>query len=113
MLIKAQGIRKSFGTLEVLKGGASASQAKERALDLLEEVGLQKTPLQSQKWWSECIKKPGTSKGSWFFVRMVRVELTRANAHYPLKVACLPFHHIRSCFGTAKISQILKIAKFF
>lgn len=29
------------------------------------------------------------------FVRMVRVELTRANAHYPLKVACLPFHHIR------------------
>ena len=32
------------------------------------------------------------------FVRMVRVELTQANAHYPLKVACLPFHHIRiSC----------------
>lgn len=30
-----------------------------------------------------------------FFVRMVRVELTRTNAHYPLKVACLPFHHIR------------------
>ena len=75
MIIKAQGIRKSFGTLEVLKGvdvevskgevvavvgasgagkstllqilgtlstpgGASASQAKERALNLLEEVGL-------------------------------------------------------------------------
>ena len=30
-----------------------------------------------------------------FFVRMVRLELTQANAHYPLKVACLPFHHIR------------------
>ena len=58
-------------------------------------------------------KKPGASKGPWFFVRMVRVELTRANAHYPLKVACLPFHHIRSCFGIAKIRQFLKIAKFF
>lgn len=23
----------------------------------------------------------------------MRFELTRANAHYPLKVACLPFHH--------------------
>ena len=30
-----------------------------------------------------------------FSVRMVRLELTQANAHYPLKVACLPFHHIR------------------
>ena len=44
-------------------------------------------------------------------VRMVRVELTRANAHYPLKVACLPFHHIR--FGTAKINQVFESAKFF
>ncbi len=31
-----------------------------------------------------------------FFVRMMRLELIQANAHYPLKVACLPFHHIRS-----------------
>ena len=29
------------------------------------------------------------------FVRRMRVELTRACAHYPLKVACLPFHHLR------------------
>ena len=28
-------------------------------------------------------------------VRTVRLELTQANAHYPLKVACLPFHHVR------------------
>ena len=28
-------------------------------------------------------------------VRRMRVELTRACAHYPLKVACLPFHHLR------------------
>ncbi len=26
---------------------------------------------------------------------MMRLELIQANAHYPLKVACLPFHHIR------------------
>ena len=44
-------------------------------------------------------------------VRMVRLELTQANAHYPLKVACLPFHHIRS--GTAKIEIILIIHKLF
>ena len=25
----------------------------------------------------------------------MRVELTRASAHYPLKVACIPFHHYR------------------
>ena len=28
------------------------------------------------------------------FVSRVRVELTRANAHYPLKVARLPFRHL-------------------
>ena len=39
------------------------------------------------------------------FVRMVRVELTQANAHYPLKVACLPFHHIRiSCENQVSLS---------
>lgn len=26
-------------------------------------------------------------------VQSMRFELTRAYAHYPLKVACLPFHH--------------------
>ena len=36
------------------------------------------------------------------FVRMVRLELTQANAHYPLKVACLPFHHIRITLGLQK-----------
>ena len=28
------------------------------------------------------------------FVSRMRVELTRANAHYPLKVARLPFRHL-------------------
>ena len=32
-------------------------------------------------------------------VRMMRLELIQANAHYPLKVACLPFHHIRITLG--------------
>lgn len=46
-----------------------------------------------------CKQKNGAAEfQSLRFVRMVRVELTQANAHYPLKVACLPFHHIRiSC----------------
>ena len=34
-----------------------------------------------------------------------KLELTQANAHYPLKVACLPFHHNR--FGTANICTFL------
>ena len=40
-------------------------------------------------------RKPSVIQITSFFVRMVRLELTQANAHYPLKVACLPFHHIR------------------
>ena len=32
---------------------------------------------------------------SFAWVRMARVELAQAYAHHPLKVACLPFHHIR------------------
>ena len=28
-------------------------------------------------------------------VRTMRFELTRESSHYPLKVACLPFHHVR------------------
>ncbi len=30
-------------------------------------------------------------------VRLAGVEPARAYAHYPLKVACLPFHHNRIC----------------
>ena len=40
-------------------------------------------------------RKPSVIQITSFSVRMVRLELTQANAHYPLKVACLPFHHIR------------------
>ena len=47
------------------------------------------------------LKKEAAVAGC-LLVRMVRVELTRAIAHYPLKVACLPFHHIRSLFWDCK-----------
>ena len=40
-------------------------------------------------------KKRPAHEESVFCVRVRRVELPRANAHHPLKVACLPFHHIR------------------
>ena len=37
------------------------------------------------------------------FVRWARLELAQDYSHYPLKVACLPFHHHRFWIGTAKI----------
>ena len=43
-----------------------------------------------------------------FFVRTVRLELTQANAHYPLKVACLPFHHVRNTLGLQSYELKLK-----
>ena len=42
------------------------------------------------------------------FVRTVRLELTQANAHYPLKVACLPFHHVRNTLGLQSYELKLK-----
>ena len=39
-------------------------------------------------------------------VRWARLELAQDYSHYPLKVACLPFHHHRFvCFGIAKVRQ--------
>ena len=40
------------------------------------------------------------------FVRTMRLELIQANAHYPLKVACLPFHHVRNTLGLQRYAQI-------
>lgn len=50
-------------------------------------------------------------------VSEMRFELTRANAHYPLKVACLPISPPGHCspestFGSANIGTILRFAKF-
>ena len=39
-------------------------------------------------------KKNGSVSAS-VLVRWARLELAQAYAHYPLKVACLPFHHHR------------------
>ena len=47
-------------------------------------------------------------------VRWARLELAQDYSHYPLKVACLPFHHHRFfCFGIAKVRQNFKPANFF
>ena len=42
-------------------------------------------------------KTPNAKSSVWcsFLVRRMGLEPTRAYAHYPLKVACLPFHHLR------------------
>lgn len=53
----------------------------------------------------------------YLYVRRMRLELTRRNRHYPLKVACLPIsppgRHCRiSHFGCANIELIFEIAKF-
>ena len=50
-------------------------------------------------------------------VSEMRFELTRANAHYPLKVACLPISPPGHCspestFGSANIGTICEFAKF-
>ena len=48
-----------------------------------------------------------------FLVRWARLELAQDYSHYPLKVACLPFHHHRFCFGTANIRTNFISANFF
>ena len=57
--------------------------------------------------------KKTSSEEDVFFVRTVRLELTQANAHYPLKVACLPFHHVRNTLGLQSYELKLKNKIFF
>ena len=45
-------------------------------------------------------------------VRMARLELAQENSHYPLKVARLPFRHIRFDFGIANIRTYFELANF-
>ena len=43
------------------------------------------------------------------FVRTMRLELIQAyNAHYPLKVACLPFHHVRVLWDCKNMQYSVK-----
>ena len=44
-------------------------------------------------WWKKEVPVENSTGTS--FVRMARVELAQENSHYPLKVARLPFRHIR------------------
>ena len=46
-------------------------------------------------------------------MRWARLELAQDYSHYPLKVACLPFHHHRFVFGIAKVRQKTKLPNFF
>ena len=50
-----------------------------------------------------------TSRKGWSFVRTMRLELIQAyNAHYPLKVACLPFHHVRVLWDCKNMQYSVK-----
>ena len=44
---------------------------------------------------------------------MARLELAQENSHHPLKVARLPFRHIRLNWDCAKIEIKILSAKFF
>ena len=45
-------------------------------------------------------------------VRWARLELAQDYSHYPLKVACLPFHHHRFVLGLQRYAQKLKVQTF-
>ena len=47
------------------------------------------------------------------FVRWARLELAQAYAHYPLKVACLPFHHHRLSLGLQNYDKNHNLQIFF
>ena len=46
------------------------------------------------------------------FVRWARLELAQDYSHYPLKVACLPFHHHRFVLGLQRYEQFLNFQIF-
>ena len=71
--------------------------------------------------FSECyIKKRGNFFRNFLygkFVRWARLELAQDYSHYPLKVACLPFHHHRlidwDCKDRHKILKCKLFSKKF
>ena len=48
----------------------------------------------------------------WNGVRWARLELAQDYSHYPLKVACLPFHHHRFVLGLQIYAQFLQVQTF-
>ena len=47
------------------------------------------------------------------FVRWARLELAQDYSHYPLKVACLPFHHHRLSLGLQNYDKNHNLQIFF
>ena len=63
-------------------------------------------------FWLVTAQKRGDIRRCCLFVRTVRLELTQANAHYPLKVACLPFHHVRITLGLQSYAEFIYLQIF-
>ena len=63
-------------------------------------------------FWLVTAQKIGGIRRCRLFVRTVRLELTQANAHYPLKVACLPFHHVRITLGLQSYAEFIYLQIF-
>ena len=63
-------------------------------------------------FWLVTAQKRGGIRRCCLFVRTVRLELTQANAHYPLKVACLPFHHVRITLGLQSYAEFIYLQIF-
>ena len=59
------------------------------------------------------INKKETSVAADLLVRWARLELAQDYSHYPLKVACLPFHHHRFCWlGLQRYDKKLNFQTF-
>ena len=60
------------------------------------------------------MKKRKTFRFSSFFVgvRWARLELAQDYSHYPLKVACLPFHHHRFVLGLQRYEHFFNFQIF-
>ena len=76
----------------------------------------------TDKYLGKCIEKGYKKEDNQlgyplFVVRMARLELAQDNSHYPLKVARLPFRHIRLsdlfCFGIANVRLNFESANIF
>ena len=83
----------------------------ERFVPVIQNIASSKTGYSNQTQSSPGTYKTKRKRGKIFRnflsceVRMARLELAQENSHYPLKVARLPFRHIRlnwDCKGTAK-----------
>ena len=89
-----------FAPVGILKMPSATLLRENRGRRTLFYISTGRTTLNNMDYTK---RDPQSPAGLFNVVRMARVELAQAYAHHPLKVACLPFHHIRFWFGTAKI----------